>query len=210
MRSAGRSVRTAAEAHARRRRADRICEIAQHQTAAGLRFTFSPSGSGATRFLDFAFSNTLEIIDGKLTGRTHRRICDAQAKARHHNQKRGDALGHHQTLAIGDRANDLPMMAVAGFSIAFPPNQQAEAAWPSFSELDALPLFRHTHCDVCVGARCTPLVPGSVRTTQSTQNRTTGAAFLEVSCQRPRQRWDFDPSFQQTYLLFCLGNGKYA
>ena len=81
--------------------------------------------------LDYAFSNTLEIIDGKLTGRVTGDLCDARAKARHLVEVR-DALGlaHHQTLAIGDGANDLPMMAEAGFSVAFhaKPKVQAEAA----------------------------------------------------------------------------------
>jgi phosphoserine phosphatase len=96
--------------------------------------------------LDYAFSNTLEIIGGKLTGHVIGDLCDAQAKARHLTETR-EALGlaAYQTIAIGDGANDLPMMAVAGFSIAFhaKPKVQAEAASAiNFGGLErVIPLF---------------------------------------------------------------------
>lgn len=70
--------------------------------------------------LDHAISNTLEIIDGKLTGKILGEIIDAQAKADYLLKLR-DKLGlsASQTIAIGDGANDLKMMAVAGVGVAY-------------------------------------------------------------------------------------------
>ena len=70
--------------------------------------------------LDFWRANRLEVIDGKLTGRVLGEIVDAQAKAdslRAWAEQTGTPLA--QTVAIGDGANDLKMMAVAGLGIAF-------------------------------------------------------------------------------------------
>jgi phosphoserine phosphatase len=46
-------------------------------------FTFFTDRLKAALYLDEAHSNTLEIIDGKLTGRVLGALCDAQAKAQH-------------------------------------------------------------------------------------------------------------------------------
>ncbi|MCC6210317.1 MAG: phosphoserine phosphatase SerB [Burkholderiales bacterium] len=70
--------------------------------------------------LDDTISNVLEIENGKLTGRVLGGIVDAQAKAAKFRQmarRLGAARG--QTVAIGDGANDLKMMAEAGTSIAW-------------------------------------------------------------------------------------------
>ena len=70
--------------------------------------------------LDYAYANELEITDGKLTGRLTGRMIDAQAKAdllRQHAQKLNIPLSH--TLAMGDGANDIPMIQAAGFGVAF-------------------------------------------------------------------------------------------
>ena len=65
-------------------------------------------------------SNVLDVDNGKLTGRVLGTIVDAGAKAakfRQMAQRLG--AGREQTVAIGDGANDLKMMAQAGTSIAY-------------------------------------------------------------------------------------------
>ena len=82
--------------------------------------------------LDYAVSNTLEIIDGKLTGHILGVIVDAQSKANELLKLR-DQLGltTAQTIAIGDGANDLKMMSSAGIGIAYhaKPIVQAQATY---------------------------------------------------------------------------------
>jgi phosphoserine phosphatase len=79
--------------------------------------------------IDFYRANTLEIIDGLLTGKVIGPIVDRAAKA--------DALREFalvcgvdltNTVAIGDGANDLDMMEIAGISIAFNAKPIVEAA----------------------------------------------------------------------------------
>jgi phosphoserine phosphatase len=69
---------------------------------------------------DQATSNTLEIARRRLTGRIKGEILDAEGKAAALRAAR-EKLGLHrdQVLAIGDGANDLPMMAEAGTSVAY-------------------------------------------------------------------------------------------
>ncbi|MFW0792608.1 phosphoserine phosphatase SerB [Gordonia sp. CPCC 205515] len=70
--------------------------------------------------LDFVQANTLEIVDGKLTGRVIGEIVDRPGKAR---ALRGFAdqvgVAMEQTIAVGDGANDIDMLSVAGLGIAF-------------------------------------------------------------------------------------------
>jgi len=70
--------------------------------------------------LDDTLSNVLEVDGGKLTGRILGTLVDAGAKAakfRHMAQRLGAA--REQTVAVGDGANDLGMMAEAGTSVAW-------------------------------------------------------------------------------------------
>jgi len=70
--------------------------------------------------LDFALANKLEVLENQLTGLVLDPIIDKPAKAtalRNWAAETGIAL--NQTIAIGDGANDLDMMAAAGLSIGF-------------------------------------------------------------------------------------------
>jgi phosphoserine phosphatase len=70
--------------------------------------------------LDETIANVLEIEGGRLTGRVLGRIVDAEAKAARFRQMAARlGAGREQTVAVGDGANDLAMMAEAGISIAF-------------------------------------------------------------------------------------------
>ena len=70
--------------------------------------------------LDHTISNVLEVKAGKLTGELLGAIVDAEAKAARFREVLF-SLGakQEQTVAIGDGANDLKMMAEAGLSVAF-------------------------------------------------------------------------------------------
>jgi phosphoserine phosphatase len=69
---------------------------------------------------DYAGSNVLEMSGGKLTGRLIGDIFDAEAKARKFRETAKTLKAEkHQTVAIGDGANDLKMMAEAGLSVAY-------------------------------------------------------------------------------------------
>ena len=70
--------------------------------------------------LDYAFANRLEIRDGKLTGRLEGPVVDRRRKAEILAEVAlREGLELHQTVAVGDGANDLDMLAAAGLGIAF-------------------------------------------------------------------------------------------
>lgn len=70
--------------------------------------------------LDFAAANTLEIVDGRLTGRVVGEIVDRAGKARLLRRFAAEAgVPLDQTVAIGDGANDLDMLNAAGLGVAF-------------------------------------------------------------------------------------------
>ena len=70
--------------------------------------------------LAYTHANTLEIADGKLTGKVLGKILDAQGKADWLVKIREElGLKPEQVIAMGDGANDLKMMAQAGISIAY-------------------------------------------------------------------------------------------
>ncbi|MBK01650.1 MAG: phosphoserine phosphatase SerB [Acidimicrobiaceae bacterium] len=70
--------------------------------------------------LDHAHANRLEIIDGVITGRITGKIVDAQEKARLLEAiAEAEGVPLEQTVAVGDGANDLPMLQKAGLGIAF-------------------------------------------------------------------------------------------
>ena len=70
--------------------------------------------------IDYLFANRLEIIDGVMTGEICGEIVDADRKAALLEEiaiKEGISL--QQTIAIGDGANDLPMLSSAGLGVAY-------------------------------------------------------------------------------------------
>lgn len=70
--------------------------------------------------INYTAANTLEIVQGKLTGRLCGQIIDRPGKARALRRFAADAgVPLSQTVAIGDGANDLDMIATAGLGIAF-------------------------------------------------------------------------------------------
>ena len=83
-------------------------------------FTYFAKQLQAKLGIDYVFANELEVVDGKCTGVAIEPIVDAQRKAdllRELAHKEGLRL--EQTIAVGDGANDLPMLAIAGLGVAF-------------------------------------------------------------------------------------------
>ncbi len=105
-------------------------------------FVFFTERLKARLGLDFAHANTLEIVDGKLTGKVVGHILDGQGKAEWLVNVRNELeLKPEQVIAVGDGANDLKMMMQAGVSIAYhaKPVVRAQAGYAfNFVGLDGL------------------------------------------------------------------------
>jgi phosphoserine phosphatase len=70
--------------------------------------------------IDYVFANKLEIVDGKVTGRVSGTIVDAERKADILRELAArEQISLEQVIAVGDGANDLPMLGIAGLGIAF-------------------------------------------------------------------------------------------
>lgn len=83
-------------------------------------FTFFTDRLKQRLGLDYSHANTLEIVDGKLTGRVLGTVVDAEEKKRTVEricEQMGISAAH--TIVMGDGANDLKMMGSAGLSVAF-------------------------------------------------------------------------------------------
>lgn len=83
-------------------------------------FTFFAEALKYKLGLDYAFANELDLANGKLTGKVKGTIVNAEQKAillKLISQQEGINL--EQVVAIGDGANDLPMLSVAGLGIAY-------------------------------------------------------------------------------------------
>jgi phosphoserine phosphatase len=79
--------------------------------------------------LDYAYANTLERAGGKLTGRVLDPVVTPQRKADLLDLiAQGEGIDLDQTIAIGDGANDLPMLERAGLGIAFHAKPKLTAA----------------------------------------------------------------------------------
>ncbi|WP_322999878.1 phosphoserine phosphatase SerB [Castellaniella sp.] len=113
-------------------------------------FTFFTERLRRGLMLDQTHANTLEVVDGVLTGQVLGDIVDGAAKARHL-QVLAQSLGAtpEQIIVLGDGSNDLPMMAQAHYSVAYRAKpvvrEQARFAL-NVSPLDAvLNWFRRQH-----------------------------------------------------------------
>ena len=109
-------------------------------------FTFFTQRMQARLGLDYTRANELDIVDGKLTGRVLGEIVDADAKRRTV-ESTCALIGATpaQAIVMGDGANDLAMMGIAGLSVAYRAKpvvrHQADVAL-NFCGLDGiLPLF---------------------------------------------------------------------
>jgi phosphoserine phosphatase len=70
--------------------------------------------------IDYVYANELEIVDGKLTGRYLGDVVDGKRKAELLRIiAQVENINIAQTIAVGDGANDLPMLSTAGLGIAF-------------------------------------------------------------------------------------------
>lgn len=105
-------------------------------------FTYFADYLKALLQFDFAASNQFDIEDGKLTGLVKGDVVDAQYKAKtlqHLLEEYG--IDSRHSIAIGDGANDLAMMNVAGLGVAFhakPKVQQQAQIVVNFADLTAL------------------------------------------------------------------------
>jgi phosphoserine phosphatase len=70
--------------------------------------------------IDYVYANQLDIVAGKVTGKVVGSVVNGERKAellRELAKKEGLSL--EQVIAVGDGANDLPMLSIAGLGIAF-------------------------------------------------------------------------------------------
>src|SRR5271156_6256933 len=105
-------------------------------------FTFFARHLQARLGIDYVFANELDIVDGAVSGLVKTEIVDGAKKAellRPIAQQEGISL--EQVVAVGDGANDLPMLGIAGMGIAFrakPLVRQSAGHAVSYLGLDSL------------------------------------------------------------------------
>jgi phosphoserine phosphatase len=105
-------------------------------------FTFFAQSLQSRLGIDYVFANDLDIADGKVTGEVRTPIVDGARKAELLRQiARRENISLEQVVAVGDGANDLPMLGIAGMGIAFrakPLVRQTASHAVSFLGLDSL------------------------------------------------------------------------
>jgi phosphoserine phosphatase len=83
-------------------------------------FTFVGRALQERLGIDYLHANELDIRDGVVTGEIREPIVDGARKAYHLIEiARAEGLSMEQVIAVGDGANDLPMLELAGLGIAF-------------------------------------------------------------------------------------------
>lgn len=83
-------------------------------------FSYFAEGLQKRLGIDYVYANALPIKDGLVTGEVEEPIVDGERKAfllRELAKREGISL--EQTIAVGDGANDLPMLSIAGLGVAF-------------------------------------------------------------------------------------------
>jgi phosphoserine phosphatase len=70
--------------------------------------------------IDYVYANELEIVDGKVAGRVTGEVVDGERKAHLLREIAAqEGIDLEQVISVGDGANDLPMLSIAGLGIAF-------------------------------------------------------------------------------------------
>lgn len=105
-------------------------------------FTFFTDRLRERLGLDYSHANELEVVDGRLTGRVIGTIVNAEEKQATVERVCADmGISPRQAIVMGDGANDLKMMGIAGLSVAFraKPVVRAQASVAlNYSGLDGL------------------------------------------------------------------------
>lgn len=109
-------------------------------------FTYFTRQVAAATGFDMHRANVLELKDGALTGRVIPPICGAQTKLDTLNDlTKRHALNEAGIIAVGDGANDIPMIEAAGLGIAYhahPKTRKAATAAVRYNDLTALLYFQ--------------------------------------------------------------------
>ncbi|WP_417581937.1 phosphoserine phosphatase SerB [Nitrincola sp.] len=83
-------------------------------------FSYFAKGLQQRLGFDYVYANELDILDGKVTGEVTGEIVNGERKAQLLREiAEREGLKLEQTIAVGDGANDLPMLSIAGLGIAF-------------------------------------------------------------------------------------------
>ena len=83
-------------------------------------FTYFANHLQARLGMDYVYANELDIAEGVVTGKIKGTIVDGARKAELLRQLAADeGIDLQQVIAVGDGANDLPMLSIAGLGIAF-------------------------------------------------------------------------------------------